>query len=263
MSRAKKAESTAKTKDKPTKPRKPAAPSQAQQASPHPDWDRIEFDYRAGVKTLRQMADEHGISEGTIRKRAKREGWTRDLSVRIHAKAEELVRKETVRSEVRNDQSASEKVVVEANAQAIADVILGHRKDIRRSMLLVTSLTDSLEQMSSPECQQTLEQLGILMFQPDDKGQDKLNDLYRYIISLPAMIKMIKSLSETLRILIDAQRKSFGVDDKYNPNTDDNEKGGGYGFNPKALSEVERAVRLSKLLNSNRALLSELTPAKE
>ena len=25
------------------------------------DWEKIELDYRAGIKTLRQIADEHGI----------------------------------------------------------------------------------------------------------------------------------------------------------------------------------------------------------
>ena len=46
------------------------------------DWERIELDYRAGVKSLREIASEHGITEGAIRKRARRDGWERDLSVR-------------------------------------------------------------------------------------------------------------------------------------------------------------------------------------
>ena len=61
-----------------------------------PDWERIELDYRAGVKTLRQIAEEHGISHVAITKRAKRDGWTRDLSAKIQSKAEELVTKELV-----------------------------------------------------------------------------------------------------------------------------------------------------------------------
>ena len=42
-----------------------------------PDWERIEFDYRVGLKTLRQIAGENGISHGAINKRAKRDGWER------------------------------------------------------------------------------------------------------------------------------------------------------------------------------------------
>ena len=39
------------------------------------DWERIELDYRSGIKTLRQIADENGITHGAINKRAKCDGW--------------------------------------------------------------------------------------------------------------------------------------------------------------------------------------------
>ena len=43
---------------------------------PEPDkpaahWPTIEADYRAGVKSVRQIASEHGISEGAVRKSKK------------------------------------------------------------------------------------------------------------------------------------------------------------------------------------------------
>lgn len=69
---------------------------------PTAHWPTIEADYRAGVKSVRQIAREHGLLEAAIRKRAKLEGWTRDLSAAIQAKADELVRNEAVRTEVRN-----------------------------------------------------------------------------------------------------------------------------------------------------------------
>jgi len=47
------------------------------------DWEGIRLDYEAGVKTLRKIAEENGISHTLINKRAKRDGWKRDLSVRI------------------------------------------------------------------------------------------------------------------------------------------------------------------------------------
>jgi len=50
------------------------------------DWDRIEVDYRAGIKTLRDIAAEHSISHGAITKRCKRDGWVRDLTAKIQAK---------------------------------------------------------------------------------------------------------------------------------------------------------------------------------
>ena len=53
--------------------------------SPHqqrtsPSWEAIERDFRNGVRAVTVIAQEHGITEGAIRKRAKRDGWTRDAS---------------------------------------------------------------------------------------------------------------------------------------------------------------------------------------
>lgn len=67
----------------PKNTKKPAAPEKAAGISaPAPDWEKIELDYRAGIKTLTQIAAEHGISHVAIIKRAKRDGWERDLSHR-------------------------------------------------------------------------------------------------------------------------------------------------------------------------------------
>lgn len=43
-----------------------------------PDWNIIEGLYKAGERSLRDIAEEHGTSESTIRSRAKKHGWVRD-----------------------------------------------------------------------------------------------------------------------------------------------------------------------------------------
>jgi DNA-binding Lrp family transcriptional regulator len=43
-----------------------------------PDWNIIEGLYKAGERSLRDIAAEHGITEGAIRARAKKQGWVRD-----------------------------------------------------------------------------------------------------------------------------------------------------------------------------------------
>lgn len=178
------------------------------------DWDKIELDYRAGIKSLRQIGAEHGISEGAIRKRAKRDEWTRDLSERIQDKAEQLVRKEAVRKEVRAERAASEREVVDANAQAVADIRLAHRRDISRARRVTNALLDELEQQADPETVQLLETLGELLYAPDDKGRDKLNELYQAVISLPERSKTMKVLAESLAKLVDLERTAFGMDSK-------------------------------------------------
>lgn len=61
-----------------------------------PDWEAIETAYRAGVMSLREIAAQHGISEGAIRKRAKRDDWSRDLAAKVKERADDLVRKAEV-----------------------------------------------------------------------------------------------------------------------------------------------------------------------
>jgi len=216
-----------------------------------PDWEKIELDYRAGIKTLREIAADHGISEGAIRKRAKRDGWERDITAKIAQKADALVRKDAVRSEVRKESAISEREIIDANAQAIVSVRLSHRKDIQRSRRITMGLLEELEQQTGADNVAMLEQMGELMRREDDKGQDKLNDLYRKVISLPGRAKTMKDLGESLRVLVTLERQAFGLDTA----GQDGEASSGP---TKQLTDAERAVRLSRLMASNPDALSAL-----
>ena len=184
------------------------------------DWEKIELDYRSGVKSLREIASEQGVSDTAIRKRAKRDDWVRDLSAKIKAKADDLVRKEQVRSEVRTQNTISEKETIDANANLVASVRLAHRKDIQRSRSIAMKLFDELEHQVGVENAELLEQLGEIMRDEDEKGQDKLNDIYHKIISLPGRVKAAKDLSDALSTLIRLERQAFDLDDKNNTTID-------------------------------------------
>lgn len=142
------------------------------------DWERIELDYRAGILTLREMASAAGVTEGAIRKRAKRDDWTRDLSAKIKAKADDLVRKQEVRSEVRNESTLTERVLIEAGAEAILRVKLGHRSRITRHSELLDKMQAELE---------------------EDGGD------------LAGRVDIAKKLSETLKTLITLERDAFDI----------------------------------------------------
>ncbi|MCL2791284.1 MAG: hypothetical protein FWD79_11715 [Desulfobulbus sp.] len=43
-----------------------------------PDWLAIEGEYRVGVESVNAIAAKHGVTEGAIRARAKKNGWSRD-----------------------------------------------------------------------------------------------------------------------------------------------------------------------------------------
>lgn len=176
-----------------------------------PDWEAIESAYRAGVMSIREIASQYEITHQAISKCAKKEGWERDLKAKVKARAENLVAKREVASLVATEKAISERQLIEANAEVIANVRMEHRGDIRRARELTNNLFDEL----SAECADVpaLRKLGELMFSPDDNGRDKLNEIYHSIISLPERVKSAKALSETLKNLVGLERQAYGLDD--------------------------------------------------
>lgn len=174
------------------------------------DWPTIEADYRAGMKTLRTMAEEHGISDGAIRKRAKKEDWTRDLSGKIAAKAQDNLQQETARMELRTSGAIAEKTLVAVNAQVQTDIVMAHRADIQRARSLSMNLLSELE--AQTDGLELLEELADIMHEPDEKGQDKRNELLRKVISLGSRATTMKTLADSLKSLIGLEREAFGID---------------------------------------------------
>ncbi|HCT8847549.1 TPA: hypothetical protein OUA85_004181 [Enterobacter roggenkampii] len=177
-----------------------------------PDWEAIESAYRAGVLSVRELAGKYGISHQAISKRAKKDGWERDLKAKVQAKADALVAKREVARQVATESTISERQLIEATAEVIATVRMEHRGDIRRARELTNMLFDEL----AGECGDVaaLEMLGDLMRREDDKGQDKLNDLYHKIISLPSRVKSMKDLSDSLKTLIGLEREAYSIENK-------------------------------------------------
>lgn len=175
-----------------------------------PDWEAIESAYRAGLLSIREIASQHGITHGAINKRAKRDGWERDLKAKIKAKADALVSKREVSSQVSAEKATSERILIEANAEVIATIRMEHRGDIRRARNIANSLFGELEAQCADV--DALDKLGELMRQPDDKGQDRLNEIYHKVISMPGRVKSMKDLSDTLKTLIGLERQAYDID---------------------------------------------------
>ncbi|WP_338659161.1 hypothetical protein [Yersinia intermedia] len=176
-----------------------------------PDWEAIESAYRAGLMSIREIASQHGITHGAINKRAKRDGWERDLKAKIKAKADALVSKREVSTQVSTEKALSERILIEANAEVIANVRMEHRGDIRRAREITNALFDEL----GAECAdiEALRKLGELMLQPDENGRDRLNEIYQSIIALPERVKAVKALSDAMKNLIGLERQAYDIGD--------------------------------------------------
>lgn len=183
-----------------------------------PNWVQIEADYRAGVKSLRQIAEENGITHGAVNKRAKRDDWSRDLAAKIKAKADALVSKAAVSTEESAKKAVTEKQTVEANAQTQADVRLAHRADIKRSRALALSLLAELEaQSTKPEVFAQIEQALAERKEGEDlppAARKLLSDGLSKALSLGGRTVTFKALAEALRITISLEREAFGIDSR-------------------------------------------------
>ena len=155
----------------------------------HVDWESVERDYSAGLLSLREIAAKYGVDESGIRYKAKRNGWTRDLSKKIEQRTEDKLRKDLLRSELRSENTISEKEVIEANAQVIVNIKLGHRTSIKKVNSLVESLLDEIETLNESKS----------------------------VENLPMRVDVTKKLMDTLKTSIDKERQAFGIVDVPTP----------------------------------------------
>jgi len=183
------------------------------------DWEKVELEYRAGIKSLKLIGAEFGVSDAGILKRAKRDSWTRDLSAKIKAKADAKVSAAAVSEVVSVQRAANEKEVVEANAELQARVRREQRQDISRSRKLVMTLLEELELQTGSVG--LLEQLAELLYDRDEDAtkaqqdaQAKRMELFHKVISLSGRTGTMKSLADSLKTLVALEREAFGIDER-------------------------------------------------
>jgi hypothetical protein len=172
------------------------------------DWEAIQNDYRVGIKSLRMMACEYGISHVAIKKRADREGWSRDLVAKIKVSTQTRLNLAMVNSMVNSKKQVSDKTLIEVAAETQTSIILEHRRVIGRIRVIFMSLLAELETLTSHK--RLFEELSEVM--KGDLGQDRRNELYNRIIELPMRIAAAKKLTDILKTLIGLEREAFGID---------------------------------------------------
>lgn len=177
------------------------------------DWEAIEKHYRAGLKSLRTIGDEYGITEAAIRKRAKRDLWTRNLEEKIQLRAQEKVRKALVRKPGTQLTRESETRTIEDYSTVVSAVDLRQREDVQMAMDTARGMLVELATLSRPDLMSMLERFADEFDESSPAYKDKANEMYRYIISLPGRIKMAKELAATHGVYVPLQRKIYKLDD--------------------------------------------------
>ena len=176
------------------------------------DWERIEYDYRAGILSVREISEARGVSHTAVNKKAKQLGWERDLKAKIKAKADALVSKAEVSKEVSSRRVATEKETVDSNAKLLADVRMGHRKDISRFRNLANKMLGELEGVTDGQAEikdliKTLKDGDL----EDGEAMSTTLELASRVSSLPSRSKVMKEMSDTLKTLVGLERDAYDI----------------------------------------------------
>jgi len=183
------------------------------------DWEAMRPDWAAGIKPVLQLSGEYKVSRAAILKHWSKQGVERDLTDKIKAKAEALVTQSMVTGQVTSEDIVTETDIIKANALNSATIQISERKDVSKARSIAMSLLAELEsQVSNKEL---YESLGELLESRDEKGADKLNDIYRKVISFGGRTESMKKLGDTLKTLIDLERRVYKIDSDTDVNLSD------------------------------------------
>lgn len=97
------------------------------------NWEEIERVYRTGQFKNREISRQHNVPESSLRRRAKKYGWVKDLTIKVKQKIEDNLLRD-------DDACATDKEIIENAAKRGAEVIKLHREDINRLRDLEKSL---------------------------------------------------------------------------------------------------------------------------
>jgi hypothetical protein len=186
-------------------------------AKPKVNYTLLEADWKAGLKSTRQMAADYEILTGdsvTHAAIAKHfEDVPRDKQARIRARIEEMVSTSAIDAMVAADKvsKVADEAIIEAAAQKGTEIILAHQKEITRYRTLAQKLLAEIETTS--DNLELFDTLGECLRSENERGVDKLNDAYKKVIDLPGRVDSFKKLAEVLKVLIGLERQAFGMAD--------------------------------------------------
>lgn len=168
------------------------------------DWERIETEYRANRLSNREISKAYGVPESTLRSRAKKHGWTRDVSAKARKRTEEKISRSVSRTS-----NAREDEIIEEIADRSVQVVESHRKDINDGRQIAGLLMGELR--DGTEHRETIAE--IIDQQADDEGWDaRRRSMVNRAISLPQRAGVMRDLATAMKTLQQLERTAFGID---------------------------------------------------
>lgn len=189
------------------------------------DWESIEREYRAGKISINAIAAQYGVTEGAIRKRAKKHGWTRDLEGKVDdAILGYLIPVIGTQDGTNREQeqasaeaaSAKDEEFVDYAARRMVDVVLTHRRRIARASELTERLFQELEEQTTGRA--AFEQMIEVAFAtPPGSSTEQalamaaLRGSLRQHLALGSRAKTLTNLASALQSLTKLERQAYGL----------------------------------------------------
>lgn len=201
------------------KRRPPPAPKRLLQ----PDWQWIEREWTADLKSTREIAREstaagRKVSHVAIDKKAKKLGWVkRDLPAAVRKKVEAKLAAAAAReiSSVTTP-GASDDQIVEAAAEQGVSIVQLHRQGIRRARELAGLMFDQLSETSKDlkEIEAAIEEA---VESQDKEAKAKAERRARLLktIGLPARASVLRELTQAMRGLVAMERQAYNIDARH------------------------------------------------
>jgi len=202
------------------------------------DWEAVERDYRTGKYTLRELETKHGANNGLISRKAKKEGWTQDLAIAIKQATSAKLAAQLVSKEVSKSQQKVSSTI-DAAATMGMNVILGHRKGLKRITGIKEQLLTQIEQTAAemPAIANVLE----FLRQPDENGIDRANDALKKMLGRSALVDDLKKLADVDEKVRKGEREAFDLDEPQDDKTAERDTS--------RYTDAERAVKLAYLMS--------------
>lgn len=171
------------------------------------DWEAIEREYRANQLSVSEIGRQFGVSHTAINKKAKAQGWGRDLQ----AKVQQVARAKLVSDAVSVSPEVSEAnahETIEAAAARVVDVVRSHRKDISTGRRIIGSLFDEL--IEATEQRAVIDEAIEAETAGDTNGQRRA--MMKRAVALPSRAATMQSLAGALKHIVVLERQAFNID---------------------------------------------------
>lgn len=158
------------------------------------DWDTMESDWLAGIKSVSQLSTEYGVSRAAIQKHWDKEGISRCLDAKIKAAASNMVAEAMVTGKVAQKRTVTDKEIIKSSAELQAGAILQESEEIKRLSRIAEAFENELDSM------------------PVDANKEPLD--------LEKRTRVLKQLTEVREKIINLRRRNLNINDNANGDAD-------------------------------------------